>query len=136
MMEFSCFSNSPNGPTAHTLTHTHTQCKDSHSSCLCLCLSPFPATLQHVSEYFFYVFPSIFFYFCMNFLLWFLHSSKSERERAREAAKLVTFLIYQQYANDAQFKAYNRATLPHPTLSPSSPQEYLHSLQFHLRFNM
>lgn len=38
MMEFSCFSNSPNGPTTHT--HTHSQCKDSNSNCLLLSLDP------------------------------------------------------------------------------------------------
>lgn len=129
MMEFSCFSNSPNGPTTHT--HTHMQCKDSNSNCLLLSLDP--SSCKCTS---FCVVQSIFFLFCMNFLLWFLHTAhrvkerESERKRGREAVKLVTFLIYQQYANDAQFKAHNWVWCLPPLF------QYLQSLQFHLRFYM
>lgn len=102
-----------------------------------------PSTRHHVSALF-CVFQSIFL-FCINFLLWFLHTAhrESERERERkrgmesEAAKLVTFLIYQQYANDAQFKAYNWVWFLHFSLSSPLPlSQYLQSVQFHLRFNM
>lgn len=81
MMEFSCFSNSPNGPTTYTHTHTcNARTRIPTASCS-------PSTRHHVSALLFVLFNRFFFCFAWIFFCGFYtqHTEwKRERERERK----------------------------------------------------
>lgn len=133
MMEFSCFSNSPNG---HTYTHTHTHCsvcKDSNSNCLLLSLDP----SSSCKCTFFCVVQSIFFCFAWIFFCGF-YTQYREGERERKTERDTERSCKACYVFNLS-TICKRCTIQGSQLSLCCLPplfQYLQSLQFHLRFYM